>query len=196
MNASAQALAREVDVQSKIRKVRTFGRVARVACAAIFGFGSVATIFMLGVSVIGVSVPGSVIDSGWTQQMKMWALPAAGLMLALALAAVYLLYLIFGDLARGAIYTAVNVRRVRNIGLIWLLSAVITVLLPAYWSVLYEFVFDNPIPREPANWFSLSQTLSSFITAGLILVISWIMDIGLYEKDHADELQRDADLVI
>jgi hypothetical protein len=40
------------------------------------------------------------------------------------------------------------------------------------------------------------QTLGALISAGLILLASWIMDVGLYEKDHADELRRDADLVI
>jgi hypothetical protein len=45
VNVSAPALTREGEVQSKIRKVRTFGRIARIAriarvvCAAIFGFG-------------------------------------------------------------------------------------------------------------------------------------------------------------
>jgi len=37
---------------------------------------------------------------------------------------------------------------------------------------------------------------SSFATAGLVLLASWIMDVGLYEKDHADALQRDAELTI
>ena len=36
MNASASALPREDEVQSKIRKIRTFGRNARVVCAALF----------------------------------------------------------------------------------------------------------------------------------------------------------------
>jgi hypothetical protein len=39
VNVSAPALTREGEVQSKIRKVRTFARIARVVCAAIFGFG-------------------------------------------------------------------------------------------------------------------------------------------------------------
>jgi hypothetical protein len=38
--------------------------------------------------------------------------------------------------------------------------------------------------------------LNSIVSAGLILLASWIMDLGLYEKDHADALRRDADLVI
>ena len=43
---------------------------------------------------------------------------------------------------------------------------------------------------------SPSESVSSFFAAGLILLVSWIMDVGLYEKDHADALRRDADLVI
>jgi hypothetical protein len=43
---------------------------------------------------------------------------------------------------------------------------------------------------------SLSEWLSSIFAAGLVLLASWIMDIGLYEKDHADALERDAELVI
>jgi hypothetical protein len=44
--------------------------------------------------------------------------------------------------------------------------------------------------------FPSSQSLSSLVAAGLILLVSWIMDVGLFAKDHADALQRDADLVI
>jgi hypothetical protein len=32
--------------------------------------------------------------------------------------------------------------------------------------------------------------------AGLVLFVSWIMDVGLYEKEHVDVLRRDAELVI
>jgi hypothetical protein len=28
-----------------------------------------------------------------------------------------------------------------------------------------------------------------------VLLASWIMDVGLYEKEHADELPRDSDLM-
>jgi hypothetical protein len=43
---------------------------------------------------------------------------------------------------------------------------------------------------------SFGELLSSFAAAGLVLLVSWIMDVGLYEKEHADALRRDADLVI
>jgi hypothetical protein len=44
--------------------------------------------------------------------------------------------------------------------------------------------------------FPWSEALSSAVSAGLLLLVSWIMDVGLHAKDHADALQRDADLVI
>ena len=53
MNASASALPREDEVQSKIRKVRTFGRNARVVCAALFGFGLVGSVVVLLIVVLG-----------------------------------------------------------------------------------------------------------------------------------------------
>jgi hypothetical protein len=43
---------------------------------------------------------------------------------------------------------------------------------------------------------SLPELFSSFATAGIVLLASWIMDVGLYVKDHADALQHDAELTI
>ena len=52
--------------------------------------------------------------------------------------------------------------------------------------------FSAPRPELSLSW----DSVDSFLTAGLILLVSWIMDVGLHEKEHADELRRDADLVI
>ena len=72
------------------------------------------------------------------------------------------------------------------------------ILIPVASTALVRVGFIDawgPFKHEPV-FASASQLLSSFVTAGLILLVSWIMDVGLYEKDHADALQRDADLVI
>jgi hypothetical protein len=110
-----------------------------------------------------------------------------------SLASVYQLYRLFGNLAGGAIYTPENVRRVRNVGLLWLLLAVIYVVIPIASAALISSGLEVP---QSGLAFSWSESLSSFISAGFVLFVSWIMDVGLYEKDHADALQRDADLVI
>jgi MFS family permease len=198
MDASAPAITREGEVRSKIRKVSTFSRIARVVCAALFGFGLVGSVLVLLFGVLGAiffPVPSGGI--GFTLAQKIWMLPVACAAFGVGLAIVYQLYLLFGSLAAGAIYTFENVRRVRHVGLLSLLWAVLGVLIPVAWSALVALGFIAPSsPSKFEAWFSWSQSLSSFLAAALILLVSWIMDVGLYEKDQADALQRDADLVI
>ena len=110
------------------------------------------------------------------------------------LTVVYQLYRLFGNLANGAIYTPENVRRVRYVGLLMLVAAVIDFVIPAALVVAHRFI-DPSVPIDLDLLFP-SLLSGEFISAGLILLASWIMDVGLYEKDHADELKRDADLVI
>ena len=193
MNASAPALTREDEVQSKIRKVSAFGRVACVVCAAFFGFGLVGSVSILLFGAFGLAFPGPDNGIGYTPEQKMWALPMYGIVLGIWLAVVFHLYRLFGNLATGAIYTPENVRRVRHVGLLWLSLAVLGVAIPVASTALLATGFDLP---KSAPAFSWSESLSSFAAAGLVLLVSWIMDVGLYEKNHADALQRDADLVI
>jgi hypothetical protein len=187
VNASASALPREDEVQSKICKVRTFGRNARAACAALFGFGLVGSVVTLFFVALGPKLT--------TPQLKVWAVLVMGMLSGVGLSAMYQLYRLFGNLAAGAIYTPENVRRVRHVGLLWLLWALLGIAIPVASASLVALGYIDawgPFKSEPV----FSQSLSSFVTAGLILLVSWIMDVGLYEKDHADALQRDADLVI
>jgi hypothetical protein len=77
-----------------------------------------------------------------------------------------------------------------------LLAAVLGIVMPAVLLVARAFI-DVSVPIDLDLLFpSMSQLLGDFVSAGLVLLASWIMDVGLYEKDHADALQRDAELVI
>jgi Protein of unknown function (DUF2975) len=119
-----------------------------------------------------------------------------GVAIGVWLAAVYQLYRLFGNLAAGAIYTPENVRRVRYVGLLWLLWAVLSIVLPAALIVAHRLI-DASVAIDLDRLFpSFGELFNSFVAAGLVLLVSWIMDVGLYEKEHADALQRDADLVI
>ena len=206
MNASASSLSREDEVQSEIRKVRTFSRGARVVCAAIFGFCLVAAIVMMFFVALGplpgsniridiVGLDGVTAAQLTTPALKMWAVLVMGSLTGIFLAGMYQLYHLFGNLAAGSIYTPENVRLVRRVGLLTLFSAALGIAIPFASGALVTFGFIDasfPINHELA----FSSQLSSIISAGLILLASWIMDLGLYEKDHADALRRDADLVI
>ena len=201
MNASASSLDREVEVQSEIRKVRRFGRTARVVCSAIFGLGLVGVIFTLLVAALGLFFPkihGATTALAMTPELKMWMTLLTGVMAGVMLASVYQLYRLFGNLAAGAIYTPENVRRVRQVGLLWLLLAALGIVIPFALAILIRSGFLDSTAALKSLLVSLSpsETLSFFVSAGLVLLVSWIMDVGLYAKDHADALQRDADLVI
>jgi hypothetical protein len=118
-------------------------------------------------------------------------------MFGMFFAAVYQFYRLFGNLAAGAIYTSENVRRLQRVGILWLLLAVLGILIPVAWAVLVRVGLVEPsLPPRHELWLSWSDSVTSFVAAGLILLISWVMDVGLHAKDHADALQRDADLVI
>jgi hypothetical protein len=191
VNASASSLDREVEVQSEIRKVRTFGRTARIVCRMLFGLSSVGGVFLLPAVVLG---PNAHL---MTPQLKAWAFLIVCLVAGAWLAGVYQLYRLFGNLAAGAIYTPENVRRVRLVGLLCLLWAVLGIAIPSVSAVLIRIGFlGDTGPLKSLLVFPWSQSLSSAVSAGLVLLVSWIMDVGLYAKDHADALQRDADLVI
>jgi hypothetical protein len=197
VNASAPALVRENEIQTKIRKVSTFARYARLVCSAIFGFGVVGSSAMLLMGIAGLFLPSPVDQTGLTPHQKLWILPLSAAVMATWLAAVYQLYRLFGNLAARSIYTTENVGRLRRVGFLWLLSGILGVLIPVIWAGLVALGMVEPSdPPKQQVWFSWSDSLASFISAGLILLISWVMDVGLYEKDHADALRRDADLVI
>ena len=129
--------------------------------------------------------------------MKVFVALGVSALAGVWLAAVYQLYRLFGNLAVGAIYTPENVRRVRHVGLLLLLLTVLlNILIPAALVVAHGFI-EPSVPLDLDRLFpSPPKLFGDFVSPGLILLASWIMDVGLYEKDHADALKRDADLVI
>jgi hypothetical protein len=193
VNASASALPRDVEVRSKIRNVRAFSRFARVVCSALFAFGLVGSVGVLIVGGLGVISPPPD-GAAFTFEQRMWGIPIAAAVLGTWLAIVFQLYRLFGSLAAGSIYTPENVRRVRNVGLLWLLLAALGFAIPLAAHALTALGIT--VPLKSAFLFPGSAGLGSLAAAGVVVLASWIMDVGLYEKDHADALRRDADLVI
>ena len=190
MNAPASALPLGDEVQSKIRKVRTFGRNARVVCWALLVLALVMCVLLL------VFMFGPIRESKSSNVGVYVTLTSVGFWIAAGCQ----LYRLFGNLAAGAIYTSENVRRVRNVGLLWLLFAVVGAVLPITIEVAH-LAIDGSTPVNLKSAFAVALAssfglLKSLVSAGLVLLASWIMHVGLYEKEHADALRRDADLVI
>jgi multisubunit Na+/H+ antiporter MnhC subunit len=205
VNASVSPLPREEEVQSKIQKIRSFGRNARSVCAVLMGLtliliAVVLVVVLLPNGAAGPSISGNVYEILSSPVspllLKMWVLVGVVVGIGVWLAALLQLHRLFGSLATGAIYTSENVRRVRNVGLLALLWAVGNIVFPATRIVAHGFI-SAPVPMDLDRVFpSSGEIFTSFATAGLVLLVSWIMDVGLYEKQHADALRHDADLVI
>jgi hypothetical protein len=193
-------------VESRIRRIRTFSRCARTVCAALFGFGLAGSAAFLLFIVLRSRLPAPQAPDGGAYDvltspltpllLKAWWLIGAGLVMAVTLASVLQLYRLFGNLAAGEIHTSGNVRRVRLVGMLWLVLAALNFMLPLSLAAVSSLL-DAPVAIDFQRLFpSFGQTLNGFAAAGLVLLVSWIMDVGLYEKQHADDLRRDADLVI
>ena len=217
MNASASALPREDEVQSKIRKIRAFGRNGRTVLLALFWLALVgivavpliAIVIRTGMGITGVAptnVPRPNDGDGGAYdvlqalltppQLLVCVVLVLGVVIGVWFATLNQLYLLFGSLAAGAIYTPENVRRVRNVGLLLLVWAVLGIVIPTAL-VVARGLIDASVPIDVDRVFPpFSALVGSFATAGFVLLASWIMDVGLYEKDHADALRRDADLTI
>ena len=199
MNAVASTLPRADRVQSNVRR---FGRRARVVSAVLLGFGFAG---VLGIFLFLAFGPNQLTTSGNGGASALLVTPFTMYLRAAAsfgfwLTVGYQLYRLFGNLAAGAIYTPENVRRVRNVSLMWLLFAVLGVALPAALDLLRQLTDGSPSTSVKQvvvlAYGSFAYILESLFSAGLVLLASWIMEVGLHEKYSADVLRRDADLTI
>ncbi len=206
MSAATSTLSRASEVQSHLRKIRTFGRNARVVCKLFIALTAIsAPLAILNILKfppgskaihIGLGAFAVAADGIATPALKVWATLVLVVVLGVVLIVLLRLYRLFCNLASGEIYTAGNVRLLRQIGLLSLLMAVLGIVIPVTSSALVVFgIIDAPSSGNGQLLFG-SNSLGSFVGAGLVLLASWIMDVGLYTKDRAEALERDADLVI
>lgn len=219
MNAALSVPARDDEVESKIRKIRAFGRNARIVTLLVGVWSGISVVVGVGVFVYfgfrppsreaapgdGVNAaPGDGVSVGEIFRVldplltPLQSAVTVSLVIvavgAIWLAALRQLYRLFANLAAGEIYTSDNVGCLRKLGLLWLLGTAFGVLIQAAVAVGSRLL-DASVPLDLIDS-SVSQLFWSFITAGLVLLASWIMDVGLCVKSKADALQRDAELTI
>ena len=116
---------------------------------------------------------------------------------AILFAALYHLHALFGNFIRGGIYTQANVRHIRQLGLLMLAMSVFQLVLPIFSMAMLQLGVIDPaaVTRVPDYPIGMSA-FSGFITSGVILLASWIMDLGRRTRDEAEQLRRDAELVV
>lgn len=113
---------------------------------------------------------------------------------AMAIASLYLIRGVFADLALGNIFCAANVRRIRNLGWLAIAIGLFNWLLPVTNAAYFMLAghADVTTRAEPPLFLGLGQIVSG----GLYILLSWVMAVGLGVREDAEELRRDAELVI
>jgi hypothetical protein len=112
----------------------------------------------------------------------------------------YHLYCLFDRLAEGSIYTKQTVWHLRRLGWLSIATAVFQPVLVAITFALAELGFLDRAPLTPVdangNVFIWGPSLGGLVTAALILLAAWIMDVGREVSEDAEAMRREADLVI
>lgn len=190
----------DLTIPEELLKVQRFGRLARNCCLfliALTGIGAI--LLMLGVGK-GLSInmgPYSIQQDQLSTPALLYALLSIGLVLAIIFAGLFHLYSLFNNFAKGGIYTAANVRHIRHLGLLAMAWAVLDIVLPIGSIILLQagLVNEAAVTKQTRLIFGTSN-VPSFITASLLLLASWIMEVGRKTTDEAERMRREAELVV
>jgi hypothetical protein len=202
------------EVEAQVRNVRKFGRYGSWFCGLGAVLLAIAFIASAGNILAGPTRETFVVALGpyrvtgdhmMTIPLKGWSLIVVAIVFGLLGGIVLHLQRLFSHLAAGRIYTRENVRHIRHVGILLLGMALVQLVLPATTFALIEMgVIDRSLVAATVdgglgtrNVLLLgSVSLSGFITAALVLLVSWIMDVGRETRDEAEVMRSEADLVI
>ncbi|HEX6998812.1 MAG TPA: hypothetical protein VF322_11760 [Gammaproteobacteria bacterium] len=191
--------------KGEAEKIRRFGRYAHALCLAVIAAAALFTVWLActilfapGPAGVRVSLGPYFItaDKITTAGIKLYALLVTALVSGLMLAALLALRALFADLAAGAIYTQENVARIRRLGLLTLATAVAGIVVPVASTALVAAGWIDAASVTRSQHAAGPDSFSLFITGGLILLASWIMEVGRQASDEAEALRREAELVV
>jgi hypothetical protein len=189
----------------QVRNIRRFGHYARQFCVLIGTVLGLAVPLVLWSVFAGPRIKTLKINFGaffvsgdqlTSPQLKAWSAIVIFTSFTIVLWGVYHLHRLFSHLEAGEIYSQRNVRHIRQVGLLAMAMAVLQLLLPALTFVLVEVGFIDRTLIDGGGLVIGTGSFSGFAMAALVLLASWIMDVGRETSDEAAEMRRDADLVI
>jgi hypothetical protein len=202
------------ETEARIRTVQKFGKNARQFCAlaaTILGLG----LFLNWAKIVvgsGFAASGGAriqlgafhsinVDQLASASSKIWAFVWITVALGVLLWILFHLYRLFKQLEAGSIYTKKNVYHLRQVGWLSMAAVVFQLIMPPVSLALAQIGFiDSALVTFPASGNGTTlfagQSLGGLLTASLILLASWIMDVGRQVSDDAEAMRREADLVI
>lgn len=162
--------------EARLEKVKRTSRSARRVCFWLMALVTLGSIVMVegslapwGCEVRGVPQPCEEL----APQAVALTLIAFGGGLALLLTALYRLARLFGNYARGQIFTRASVRELRWVGYVAVAYAIFQlVLFVAGLTMVAGGVVESPA-RLPGD-----LPIGPVVVAGFVLLLSWVMDVG------------------
>jgi hypothetical protein len=186
----------------QVQKIMRWSAVARNITSIPIAFGGVGLVVML-IAVAMGGIAGNPVAVGpytfssaalnpWSARLYVLLMLLAGG--ALVMAALLLIRAVFTDLARGNIFCEANVRRIRNLGWLTIAGGIGCWLIPVADAAYFLLTgHDDLTFRDESTLFT---GLAQIVSGGFYLLLSWIMAVGLGVREDAEELQREAELVI
>jgi hypothetical protein len=199
------------ETEARIRTVQKFGKNARQFCALAATIVAIGLIASWAQIISGPRMPDTTIRLGaniiantdqlLTVSSKIWAFVVATIVFGVLLGIVFRLYGLFRELESGSIYTRQNVAYLRQVGWLAMASAVIpTVLsLASLWLAQVGLIDASPLRFDASGdgtTILVGQSFAGIVNASLILLASWILDVGTVVSEDADAMRREAELVI
>jgi hypothetical protein len=189
----------------QVHRVQQVSRYARASCSLLM-LVLVASCLQVAYAIITASGPGGpgfyvgshIVAAARfdVPQVKAWLLVLVTMGGFLSIAIVYLLRRLFGNLARGEIFCAGNVENIRRLGHVFLGIGVMQLLIPLAHDLsrVPGLLESGRVTIQPAT--NAYMAVAPFAVAGIIYLVSWIMRVGLGVSEEANELRRDAELVV
>lgn len=125
---------------------------------------------------------------------RIWAMLVVLGYAALWVGSTWLLRSLFSNFARGEIFCEANVRRIRGLGWLLIGGGLFIWLLPLANALIFRALGHYGTAYHPQG--AASDGFTAIYYGGIVIFLSWIMAVGLGVREDAEELRRDADLVI
>lgn len=195
----------ERKIPVEIRRVTLFSQIARAACTVLLVCMSAVFIALcLGIA-FGRGGDGKLnlglyaINAGQvtTPAVRIWSMLFIAILFAPFFKGALHLRALFANFVSSEIYTQENVRHLRQLGLLALAIPVLAgVLMAVSWVLVQQGVIDKSLVTHDRPSINLLSALSYFVTPLLLVLASWIMEVGRKTRSEADDMRREAELTI
>lgn len=174
-----------------IAKVQRYCRYARTCCLVLF-------LLLAVMGPIGIVMTLLTVDFDFYLAWPSIGLIGLGRLVEFGFVAVAVAYLyaLFGDLGRGVVHTAANVRRTGRVGALLMALGGFEVVMPVLTAVLLR---TGIVPPEAVSYLPTElwpKSLLFVLVGSLIVLVSWILDVGRQATEDAERLRSEAELTV